>query len=210
MDRLILDRIEFSNQPAELKPVDADFVHLPFEGMLGLDFLYRNFCLLDCASERLYVRGEKPSAAVSEALAETLSRSGFTNVTLRGHFSLALDARVNGQNIEMALHTGSTLSLLDASEAKRLDLQTLKRQRTGSLIPTERMNSLEVAGVSWQTLYFGVMNLKDAQAEDNEKSHFPQGTLASDTLAPQDALIDFATRKLWFARQTVPRKHGWD
>jgi hypothetical protein len=228
MDKVLLGGVEFANQPAALRRVDADFVRLPFEGMLGLDFLYRNYCLLDCAAHRLYVRPEKPSADVSRALEETLLRSGFTNVTLRHDSFLALDARVNGQPIEMAVDIGSTLSLLDQSEAKRLELQGVKRQRTGSWIAKQttfvtvnvgkegshktylmKLNSLEVAGVNWQTLYFGVMNLKDLP-EDTNKGKPPQGTLAPDILAPQDAVLDFATRKLWFAQQTVARKHGWD
>jgi hypothetical protein len=120
MEKLTLGRAQFMNQPAERKNLDMDFVALPYEGILGFDFLLRNFCLIDCANHRLYVRGDKPSEETSKALAETLHRSGFTDVNLRGESYFKVEALINNQPAELLVDTGAFVSTVDQSEVKRL------------------------------------------------------------------------------------------
>jgi predicted aspartyl protease len=228
MDKLALGHAEFLNQPAEVNKVDMDFVQIPFQGVLGFDFLSRNFALIDCAQHRLYIRAEEPSIDVSKALAETLSRSGFTNVPVTGAVCFLLPAHVNGHPLDMLVDTGASLSLIDQSQSKRLGLQTVKQEKIGSYIPVDpdfvtvgfrgvgahktrivKLNSIHVAGVSWRTVYFGMVDLGAWQPGAEKKEKAIHGILGPDSLAPEDVLIDFASRKLWFPRHSNGRKHGW-
>ena len=86
------------------------------------------------------MRGEKPSEEASKALAETLSRSGFTNAPLQGTSGFTIDAQINNQPVRLLVDTGAGVSLLDQSELKRLALQPLKGAHTGSLIANERID----------------------------------------------------------------------
>ena len=228
MDKLALGHAEFLNQPAEVNKVDMDFVQLPFQGVIGFDFLSRNFALIDCAGHRLYIRAEQPSADVSKALAESLSRSGFTNIPLAGDAYFLVPVQVNGHPLDMLVDTGASLSLIDQSQFKRLGLQTVKQEKVGSYIPVDpdfvtvgfrgvgahktkivKLNSINVAGVGWPTVYFGMVDLGAWQTGAEKKETAIQGLLGPDSLAPEDVLIDFASRKLWFPRHSTGRKHGW-
>jgi hypothetical protein len=228
MDKLTLGQAEFLNQPAELTKVDMDFVQMSFQGVLGFDFLTRNFALIDCAGHRVYIRGEKPSAEVSNALAETLSRSGFTNISVRGDAYFIIAGNINGRSVDMLVDTGASLSLIDQSQFKRLGLQTVKQDKIGSYIPVDpdlasvgfrgigahktkivKLNSIEIAGVSWPTVYFGMADLSAWQPGSETNENAIRIVLGPDSLAPEDVLIDFASRKLWFPRHSTGRKHGW-
>src|SRR5437016_9688201 len=144
MEKLALGRAQFMNQPAERRKLEFDFVQTDFQAILGLDFLIRNACLIDLEGHRLYVRSEKPSTETSKALAETLQRSGFTNAALRGDYYLTVDAQINNQPVRLLVDTGAGVSLLDQTEVKRLGLQTVKENHTGSLIPDEDMHAVAV------------------------------------------------------------------
>src|SRR5579862_4398430 len=82
MDKLLIGRAQFFNQPVRVEQFHADYVTVPFDGVLGYDFLARNFCLIDCWKRRLYVQSRKPSDEQSATLEESLRLSGFTRISL--------------------------------------------------------------------------------------------------------------------------------
>ena len=83
IDKLVLrGGAEFSNQPFRVRDIKADFVTLPFDGVLGLDFLLRNFSLIDCWKHRLYVRASELSGKNAAVMDQSLRLSGFSEVPL--------------------------------------------------------------------------------------------------------------------------------
>jgi hypothetical protein len=159
-------------------------------------------------------------------MAETLHRSGFTNVALRGDYYLTVGALINGQPAELLVDSGASLSVLDESERKRLSLETLKEAQTGSYIPQEvgekqhailigsgkigahrmravKLKNLQIAGINWQNSYFALVDLGAWGLADAEGKKRFSGALGPDSLGPQGALIDFSSRTLWFS---LPKK----
>src|SRR6266853_252151 len=67
MDKIKLGRAQFMNQPASVQKVEFDYVAAYYDGVFGRDFLFRNFCFLDCGGRRLYVRAARPSDEESKA-----------------------------------------------------------------------------------------------------------------------------------------------
>lgn len=217
------------NQPIKVEKLEMDYKRISYKGVLGFDFLLRNFALLDCAGRKLYVRAEKPTDQLSNALTETLQRSGFTNVALRGEAYFTVTALVNGLPVELLVDSGASLSTIDESERKRLSLEMIKEQEIGSYIPQEvgqkegaimigggkvgahrmragPLKSLQVAGVEWNSLNFALVDLSAwgiADAEDKKRFN---GMLGPDSLGPQGALIDFSSRTLWFSLPKRPKR----
>jgi hypothetical protein len=70
--------IDTNAAPALVRELKMDNKTVAFQGALGLDFVFRNFCMIDCGDRRIYLRGSRPSAQQVGALQESLRRSGFT------------------------------------------------------------------------------------------------------------------------------------
>jgi gag-polyprotein putative aspartyl protease len=232
VEKLKLGRAEFMNQPAVRRSLDVDFVQRQPEGILGLDFLCRNSCLIDCEAHRLYVRGEKPSKEISNTLGETLLRSGYTNAPLsldsRGH--LLLDAQINAKPVRLIVDTGASDTLLDETEMNRLGLRTYKRTTTGTMIPTDdthhlviglgrvgahklrvvKIDKLQIGETQWKDLYVGISDVSAWKNVDDQGVKMFHGMLGPGVMAPQGVLIDFATLKLWFPIKPSARRNGWD
>jgi predicted aspartyl protease len=219
MDKLTLGHVQLFNQAARVEDLRADYVQLPFAGILGFDFLWRNFCLIDCYKHRLYVHKAKPSEEQTSALDETLRRSGFTEVPLDSRFLLTLQANLNGMEVRLALDTGAACDEIDDSELTRLGLTTVRSDRapTGSLIPQDlnapvsgvgsigrhelkatKVSSFRLGPRNWKNVYFGVADLKPwGLAKPGTDGEGVKGLLCQPTLARAGALIDIARQKLW-------------
>ena len=220
IDKLVLGQAQFLNQPARAEKLEMDFVRVSFDAILGCDFFFRNSCLVDCGAQRLYVRGVRPSRDESRALAETLQRSGFIEVPLRTRLSLTVEAKINGQPVRLIVDTGSPFTELDESQFKSLGLSTVKQSTppAGSSIPKEvggrvvgmgrigahklrvtTVKSLQIGAKTWQDIHLGVVNLKAWHPQHPGTGLEDEtGFLGRDLLVGQGALIDFASRKLWF------------
>ncbi len=83
MDKLILDKAQFVNQPARVKKLHFDFVYRSIDAILGCDFFLRNYCVIDCGDPRLYVRSAPPSEQQTSAMKTSLLQSGFVPNHLR-------------------------------------------------------------------------------------------------------------------------------
>src|SRR5581483_12153992 len=226
MSDLRLGPARLLNQPALVEKLDMDFVRVPHQGILGLDFLFRNFCLIDCHERKIYLRASRPSGQLSSALEESLRQSGFTGVPLSGHDFIAIQARINDHAVKLVVDTGDGASVLDQGLAERLHLKPVKELQpdVGSLIPQDATGNLiginkigmhrawvallasfEVGERRWRNMSYGVIDLKAWKLiDEKDPEHGPQGLFGQELLAAKGGLIDFANRKLWFR----PEKHA--
>jgi Aspartyl protease len=227
VDKLVLaDRAQFSNQPARVKELKADYIMLPFDGVLGLDFLLRNNCLIDCWRHRLYVRAGELPRERAEVIAQTLRLSGFSEVRLsRRRGALEALAEINGHPTRLLVDTGAPFNLLDQFQFKELGLTLVRYNQpsTGSYIEHDastgiigtgaiglqhaditKLDSFELGERKWKNVYFAVVNLKKWGAAAAGTPHEDiKGFLAQEFLAQNGALIDVSGGKLWL-RGTKP------
>ena len=220
IEKLILGgETQFSNQPARVRDIKADYIALTFDGVLGLDFLLRNFCLIDCWKHRLYVRAEKLSPQYGDALDQSLRMAGFSEVLLERKGLLSVSARINEHPTQLLIDTGAAVNLLDNAQVKELGLSLThySRPATGTYIEEEasarivftgkvglqhvkvtKLDSLELGERRWKNVYFGVADLKAmGAAGPGTKLEEIKGFIAQDFLAGRGALIDVSRRKLW-------------
>jgi predicted aspartyl protease len=223
MDKLTLDRAQFLNQPAKVMDIRMDFMLTGFDGVLGCDFLFRNYCLIDCFTRRLYVRGSKPSDETTSAIEATLRGSGLTSVPIHLKYGLTVEAKANDERLNLLIDTGSTFSILDTELAKRLGLTPVKHDEAWSgsrikkelsakvvgvgKIGTHRMwvttlKTLDVGSLQWTNVHFGVTDLKSwGLAEPGNQTEEVQGVFGREMLTARGALVDYHSRKLWFRPQ---------
>jgi predicted aspartyl protease len=218
VDKLVLGRAQFLNQPATVEKIRFDFVHAEDEGILGYDFLRRNHCVLDCGRRQLYVRGAAPSDQESKALSETLRRSGFVPVEM--NWVPSIEVKLNGHPTRLLVDTGAPWTLLDDAYAKELSLNSVKVAASGTLVPTEmyatlvgldsvgahkvhvvKVNTLQMGESKWSDVHFGVVALKAWKLE----SSVAQGFLGRDKLVGDGALMDFASNTLWLRPEKKKR-----
>ena len=178
MEELTLGRAQFFNQPARVTDLRMDFVSARFDGVLGCDFLFRNFCLIDCSNRRLYVRGSIPSDDTTLAVEATLRASGFKSVPIIWKGGVEVEAKVKNETFKLIVDTGSTFSILDSALAKRLGLAAAKHDDVGSLMKMElsttvigvgeigahkmwvtTLQTLDIGSLQWTNVHVGVTGL---------------------------------------------------
>jgi predicted aspartyl protease len=223
MDKLTLGRAQFFNQPASVRDLRMDFVGAQFDGVLGCDFLFRNYCLIDCLNRRLYVRGSIPSDDTTLAIEATLRASGFKSVPMIWKHGLEVEAKVKNETFKLIVDTGGVFSMLDSALAKRLGLAAVKHDEAtlGSLMKKElsanvigvgtigahkmwvtTLQTLEVGSLQWTNVHVGVTDLKNwGLAAPGTESEGVQGVVGRDALIARGALIDYHSRMLWFRPQ---------
>lgn len=224
MEKLVFGRAQFLNQPAYVQKLHHDYVATEFSALLGLDFFIRNSCLLDCAEERLYVRGVKPSDEESKVLGESLRRSGFVEVPI--HFKpawrLTVEAQAKGQPVRLMIDTGFPFSVLDESQVQRLGLKAVKQTVTRSLIAEDvsthvsglneigshkvwvtTLDTFQIGPRTEKNVHFGVIDLKAWKLpEPDSPQRDIQGIFGAEILTRYGALIDFCSGRLWFRPET--------
>jgi predicted aspartyl protease len=226
MDKLVLGRAQFLNQPARIQKLRSDYIRVPFDGVVGYDFLLRNFCLIDCWKGRLYVRGAKSSDEESKVMEETLRVSGFAEAPLTSKYMLSVESQINGQSVRLGVDTGAPYDELDDSELTPLGLTVIKYDRaaTGTLIQSDvtsdviglgdigshklrvaRLETFQIGPRKWKNLDFGVTDLKAWDlAKPGTHGEAVKGLLSQSGLARSGALIDVSGRKLWLRPQKPP------
>jgi hypothetical protein len=221
MDKLKLGRAEFFNQPARSEKLEMDYVNVKFAGVLGMDFLARNFCLIDCASRRLYVRAGEASKEQKAALKETLLRSGY--IEIRGWLlsGMLVEVEFKDQRFNLVVDTGSDFTVLDSAEAKRLGLSPVKEDHPaiGSLLPEHyggnmigmgkvgahefkvaTVQNMKLGKRTLNTVHVGTVDLSSWQlGKPGTFGANTYGLLGSDLLKANGALIDFDSGTLWLA-----------
>ena len=220
LDKLVLrGGARFSNQPFRVRDIKVDFVTLPFDGVLGLDFLLRNFCLIDCWKHRLYVRASALSGENAAVMDQSLRLSGFTEVPLSPGDILYVSAELNGHPLHLLVDTGAQDNMLDESQVRELGLHLAhySAPSTGSYIESEATLSIVGTGAiglhqakvakvetfqlgtrQWKNVYFAVTDLKAwGIAAPGTHRVDVKGFLSQPFLITHGALIDVSHHKLW-------------
>jgi predicted aspartyl protease len=227
IDKLVLrGGTEFSNQPFRVRDIKVDFVTLPFDGVLGLDFLLRNFCLIDCWKQRLYVRASELSGENAAVMDQSLRLSGFSEVPLSPEGMLNLSAEINGHPIRLLVDTGAPDNMLDNSQLRELGLRLVhyNAPATGTFIETEatvsivgtgaiglhqakvtKLDTLQLGTRQWKNVYFAVTDMKawGIAARGTHREDI-KGFLSQSFLVTHGALIDVSHRKLWLRASKAP------
>ena len=221
MDKLEIGGAQFVNQPARAAKLDADYIRLPFDGLIGLDFLLRNFCFIDCGNQQIFFRGSRPTPDQMATMAETLRGSGFAEVPIRCTSRLILAAGMGGQTLGWMVDTGASYSVIEESARARLKLKLVKKERPdiGSYLPSDvegwniglqglglgthrlrvvRLPALRIGPQTWRDLYVGVADFDLSQMNDTADSAVDiHGLLGAELLASHGALIDFSSMTIW-------------
>lgn len=208
LEILKLGRTTFTNQPARAENVFFNGQRASFDLVLGLDFLRRNFALLDCGNRRLFTRRVALSDEAQRDFEDALGRAGFREIELRLKTppALTLLARMNGEVVEMLLDSGAVWSCVDERQCARLKLKPMPSTARISGAGATGLRSVAVANV--KSLQLGKVDLKDNTlavfdladwgfaAPDQALSEV-QGILGGDLLAATGAVIDCQRLKLW-------------
>jgi predicted aspartyl protease len=205
---LKLGRTTFTNQPVRAEKVFFNGQHASFDVVLGLDFLGRNFAVLDCGNRRLFTRRAALSDAAQRDFDDTLRRAGYCEIELQFKTppALTLVARMNGEPVELLLDSGAVWSCVDERQCARLGLKPMPSAARITGAGATGRRSVAVADV--KSLQLGVVELKDHTlalfdladwgfaAPDQALSEV-QGILGGDLLAATRAVIDCHRLKLW-------------
>jgi len=208
LDRLALGNVMFTNQPAFAQHIVANGQRAPFDVVLGCDFFLRNFAVIDCLKNRLYVRHSPPSPRQQEDFEQTLRGSGLVAVPLERKRPLALTcpARVNGEPVEMLVDTAAVWSCLDARQSVRLGVRPLPTPRkiigagaTGARpVSVAEVKTFAVGDFASKSASFALLDLCDwGLGSPGKGLSDVQGILGGAELAASGAVIDCHALKLW-------------
>jgi len=197
----------FTNQPAHSKALNFGG-HSTADCVLGCDFLFRNFCLIDCTGQKLYVRSGEPPQKAVEALDESLRHSGFHATKLQPTSALVMtvSGTANGHPVKLLLDTGAVWTTLDSKQMNRLGIEkqftTTQASGVGKIGSTwldrTRLKSLELGDVSFKNLELCVADLSGWNIGKPAHSAADiDGLLGPDLLAYNRGLIDCHSLKLW-------------
>lgn len=208
LEVLKLGRTTFTNQPTRVERVVFNGQRAAFGLVLGLDFLQRNFAVLDCGRRRLFTRRTALSELGQSEFEAALRRAGFREVELRlkPPPALTIAARVNGEPLAMLLDSGAVWSCVDERQCARLKLKPLPSAARITGAGATGTRSVAVAGV--KSLQLGEVSLKDTTvalfdladwgfAAPDQALGEVQGILGGDLLAATGAVIDCHRLKLW-------------
>jgi predicted aspartyl protease len=201
----------FTNQPANTRSLAAGGGDMG-DCILGCDFLFRNFCVIDCREQRLYFRGAEPPDKVQQTLQESLRHSGFHQVPLtsRPFLMMKVDAKANHQPVQLLLDTGFPWTAFDSSKVKRLHLRKeptpVKLVGVGKIgeawLDRGILKSLELGDLSFKNVDVGIADLSGwGVGEPGLAIQDLDGLLGAEILAANRGLIDCHDSKLWLQPQ---------
>jgi predicted aspartyl protease len=208
---LKLGLAQFANEPVIVESLSADG-DVIWQGVLGADFFSRHFCLIDCLDLRLYVRGGEPGEAVSQAITNSLAKSGYVAAPLKKTQSLCLSCEfeINSGTATLLIDTGSLYTVLDDAAAIRCKLPWQKTgERIVGGVSGIRATSIYATGAKTfraggadmplHRLKLGIADLSDWKIGRKEPNGEKlDGMLGGDLIAANGALIDFVGCVLWF------------
>jgi predicted aspartyl protease len=197
----------FTNQPAYSRALNFGG-HSDADCMLGCDFFFRNFCLIDCTTHTLYVRAVAPPEQAQEALEGSLRQSGFRQIKLQrtSHLVMTVTGGVNGRPVKWLLDTGGSYTAIDTKQMNRLGIekQLTRTQVSGigkigsTWLDRTKLKSFEIGGVSIKNLEICVADMSGWKiGMPGHAFADVDGFLCPDILAYNRGLIDCHSLKLW-------------
>ena len=212
---LKLGRVTFTNQAVLAQGVDFNGQPASFDMVLGVDFLRRNFAMIDCGNRRLYTRRTAPTGAERELFEGALRRAGFHAVELKLNAPPALTAvaLVNREPVELLVDSGAVWSCLDGRQGERLRLKPAPSATritgagaTGTRgVAVAEVQSFQLGEVAMKVTTLAVFDLSDwGFAAPGRALAKVQGILGGDSLAANEAVIDCHALRLWL-RSAVRR-----
>jgi predicted aspartyl protease len=205
-----LGNASFTNQPAHSRALNFGG-HSPADCVLGCDFFFRNFCLIDCTGHKLYVRRAEPPKQAVEAMDESLRRSGYHKIKLEPTSSLVMtvSGSVNGLPVKLLLDTGWVWTTIDARQMKRLGIekQFTREQINGigkigsAWLDRTKLKTFELGDTSFKNVDVGVADLSGWDIGNPARSSRDiDGILGPDLLAYNRGLIDCHNLKVWLQK----------
>lgn len=179
------------------------------DGVLGGDFLGRNFSLFDCGGRRLHVREFGLIRESREVLESFLRAKGYEAIGLRntGALVFACEVKIAGQTVNLLVDTGAAATVIDQDSANRLGLDPDdKRGRAirgagrigSSWLYQTQIGSLGLGGITLTNLTIGVSDLSRwGIAGDGSRIEGVDGLMGMDVLGRSQAVIDYQGGKLW-------------
>jgi len=207
IEDLRLGECVFTNQPAgEVNPLKSSG-----GVVLGLDFLIRNYCMMDCLDCCLYVRGSGPATNTLNVISNSLHTSGFHAIELDNHFhnQLTCPAIVKGVAVSFLPDTGAFVTILDERMIRRLGLSSepsgwliggiggVADQRLRKvLLASLKFGDVELKGVTVGVAQLGEWGLAD-RSRKSRGDEAIYGLLGGDLLPMNEAIFDFRGGNLW-------------
>ena len=208
LQKLELGRVTFTNPAVRVENVVFNCQPAAFDVVLGMDFLRRNFAVLDCGNRRLFTRRAALSEVAQKEFEAALRRAGFGALPLQFKTppALTLTARVNGETVEMLLDSGAAWSCLDQRQCARLKLKPAASTTRITGAGTTGIRAVAVAEV--RAFQLGELAPKEATlalfdladwgfAAPGMTLSEVQGILGGEWLAATSAVIDCERLKLW-------------
>jgi hypothetical protein len=226
IDELKLGPITFAHQTALKHELDVDSIPIGFSGLLGLDFLYRNCCLIDCGDQKLYLRPRPLSPAQLLSLKQSLAGSGFKTVALEKGSRLRVDSKINGQPLTWLIDTGARYTIIDRVGERMMGLHPIMEVRVGSNIPQPKevqmrglngiglgrqtahvmkLHQFEIGQQSWRDFFMLGADIDVAGKWPATEGNPPHGILGAELLTNDGAIIDPRDGTLWFRRADPER-----
>ena len=207
IEELELGPVKLQMQPARVRGLDlggrrgADMI-------IGMDFLARFHCLIDCLELRLYICAKAPPEPVTKALRGTLEKSGFKLVPapLSQQLVMTCAGRINGEPVTWLVDTGGFWTMMDNATLGRLKLpqeftgwRAVGVGKTGSTkLRVTEFKEIELGGVKLRWVDVGVADLSNWRLGQGEDDLLKvDGILGMDQLVKNNVLIDCASGELW-------------
>ncbi len=228
IEELKLGSVRFSHQPAFRRDLDIDRIHTGFGGLLGMDFIYRNCCLVDCGDQKLYLRGSRLSPAQLDSLKQTFAGTGFAAVPLRRGRRLQVNSKVNGQPLAWMIDTGSRYTVIDSFGEEHLGLHPVTEPRAGTNIPQPKegmlrgikgpgglgnqkfhvlkLHQLEIGQRTWKDLYMVSSDIRISGDHPIGNEADLHGILGEELLTNDGAILDPRDGIMWF-RHAAPDRY---
>jgi predicted aspartyl protease len=217
---VLIPELKFGNARFPNQYAVVQKLGLADDGLLGIDFLHRQFALFDCADAKLYVRSKPPPEESTAALERTLIKNGFICVPLKETKALVMtcEAEINGNKVTLLVDTGGVFTLLDDKTATRCGLRweqtditvggitRIGRTRIWSATP----DSFKLAGhrINLRGLAIGGAEMKNWDIGNRTNLEEVHGVLGADLLTVCLSLIDIPGKKLWILPDPAPPPGG--
>lgn len=209
--------VTLSHEPALRHDMPMGHAHPDFNGLLGLDFLYRHNGLIDGGAQKLYLRESPLSPVQLAAIKRSLARSGFLSVPIAHGQRLRVESKINQKPLDWLVDTGAVLSTIDKTGETQLGLQPFTALRSGLDNP-HIMELQGFKGVGIGAKYFHVLKLDELQIGEriwhqlsvtgsdisfdhgspNAAGLQMHGILGEDVLATAGVLLDPRDGVMWF------------